>query len=697
MAWRSRWLVAAWLMVSACGTERVDSGVADGGGEPPKPSPDAGKPVAECPPANPFCKNQSDAGVRPPPVCANAPINLDSVGVNVMIGIDGSASMQPHWPRIKESVTRLRAAHPEAQFGVHVFWGLVSTWDQARQKANWCGGTEHKFLDVGPHTAEELTALMGETAPGPGFFGIWETSPVVDPLDYYISNATKLVDPARTNYLLLISDGNDNCFGSIYSNQQDKVLAYEKIAVELEKRNVRVIPIGFDAVSATSWNGSYFTTPPTTNLEVLGTLLEHGGSGLTEVPKVEDPNKFAEVLEQVGLRVRSCRFTIPQKTEAEDVNPFNLTFTINGTEIPRDRTNTNGWNFVRDDIHQVELYGDSCQAVRAGAQVNSAKTCADDTCGSAALEVETKPRSVLFLLDSSASRIECVNGTLDCIFTVGQPNRTELTYWETVQHAVGQSLVQPINDDIEFGLQFFPNKMQAAFSCTVDAEPELPPAVGAQIRIISNMLEKLPLGRSPVVSVLENVAANPGRLADPGVQGAVVMLTDGGDNCAGTDQADITARLGAAARSLLDRGVKTYVVRFGSPGAKNAELEAQLRAIVAHGGTATSDPADMTQTPYVDAKDSAALESALAALSDELATCEIDVGTLDDKTDKTKANLYLNGVVVPKQAHGKDDGWSWKDEAQTVMELHGPSCQEFKTGRKSSVIVEFGCTPVLVI
>jgi hypothetical protein len=695
------WVALVLMGLLACGADREGGAVADGGSSAPSER-DAGSklPTEEaCPTSNPYCKDpqKPDAGPAKPS-CGNLPIDLDTVGVNVMVALDGSASMAPHWDRIREAVARLRDAHTEAQFGIQVFWGEIQgSFEQARDKANWCGSTKQNFLDVGPHSAAQLGEMMGMAPPGPGFFGIWETSPVIDPLDYYVANATKLADPTRTNYLILVSDGNDNCFGSIYSNQQDKLLAYEKIAVELGKRNIRVLPIGFDAASAATWTGSYFTTPPTTNFEALGTLLKFGGTGLTEVPRVEDPSKFAEVLEQVGLRVRSCRFAIPPLTGDTKVNPFELSFAINGAEVPRDRTHTNGWNFVGDDIQQIELFGDACQAVRSGSQLVSQKTCAGNTCGSAAVEVRTKPRAVLYALDASASRIECADGTLDCLFTVGQPNRSSFTFWETVQNVLGQSLVKPINDDVESGLQLFPAKYQTALNCDVAPMPEIAPTPGAQIRIIGTMLEKLPLGFSPVVTALESVAAAPGRLAEPDVQGALVMLTDGGDNCAGGTQEETVARLGAAAKSLLDRGVKTYVVRFGAAGGKTPEQDAQLRAIVANGGTARSDPADLTMTPYIDAKDANDLNAALAELSDRLSTCEISIGALDEDADKEKANLYLNGQLVPRQTPGVDNGWSWKDAEQTAIELHGAECDEFKTARKTSVIIEFGCQPIFVM
>jgi hypothetical protein len=68
---------------------------------------------------------------------------------------------------------------------------------------------------------------------------------------------------------------------------------------------------------------------------------------------------------------------------------------------------------------QVELFGQACQAVRAAQPLEARKTCETDVCGTAAIKVETRPRAVLFLLDASASRIECADGTFDCLVPPG--------------------------------------------------------------------------------------------------------------------------------------------------------------------------------------------------------------------------------------------------------------------------------------
>jgi hypothetical protein len=314
---------------------------------------------------------------------------------------------------------------------------------------------------------------------------------------------------------------------------------------------------------------------------------------------------------------------------------------------------------------------------------------------------------VLLLLDESASRLECVDGTDSCF---GAPMTRTLNYAEEVLHAVGVSLTAPINDDVEFGLQFFPGKMADLFACDVTTAPEVPPTQGTEITIMKQMLQKLPFGRSPVVQVMESVAAAPGRLAEPGVLGAVVLLSDGGDNCAVPEmfdpnnmamveaaQADMVERLGAASASLLGMGIKTFAVRYGSEEGRTPQGEEQLRAIVEMGGTAVVDPTDPMMLPYVDAENEEELANALSAISDRLATCSFGISGVPATANKDNTNLYLNGDTIPFDKDVlKTDGWGWVDPERTTIELYGPSCESFKTNRRTSIVVEFGCPPEVV-
>jgi hypothetical protein len=721
-------LFALAALLAACSAKTPAQQVANRGAPPVAGTGMEAGPVMfeapECPPGNPFCTKMEPpmvldpAMTLPPPDtsmradCGELPTDITPAGVNIMVAIDGSASMGTHWANIQQAVMDLRLRNPDANFGLQIFWAdLVDNFDDFADQANFCGETQNRVLDVGPHAAADLVTFLGDGPPGPSaWMGLYEISPVIDPLNYFLTTDTALADPTRTNYLVFISDGNDNCFGSIYASKADKLLAYQKLAVEIGKRNINILPIGFDAASMPDSSGMWGMVPPNTNLEVLQTLLDYGGSGFKEVPKVDDPTKLAEVIKQVGQSILSCRFNIPATVDPNSgVNPFQLAFELNDVEVPRDRTGTNGWNFVNGNTGQVDLFGQACEAARSGIKLEARKTCNTDVCGTSVVKVETKPRAVLLLLDESASRLECLDGTDTCFGPPNSPDRTR-NYAEEVLHAIGISLTAPINDDVEFGLQFFPGKQAEVFACDVTGTPEVPPAQGTEITIMKQMLQKLPFGLSPVVGVLESVAATPGRLAEPGVLGAVVMLSDGGDNCALPEmfdpadqamvemaQAQMVTRLGAASKSLLDMGVRTFAVRYGSEEGRTAAGEEQLRAIVENGGTAAVDPNDPMMLPYVDAENEQELADALSAISDRLATCSFGISGVPATANKDNTNLYLNGDAVPFDKDlTKADGWGWVDPERTMIELFGPACVGFKTNRRTSIVVEFGCPPEVV-
>lgn len=605
--------------------------------------------------------------------------------------------MATHWTRIRDAVEQLGVTYPDAAIGMQIFWAeVVESMEEGVAKSNWCGDTHNNVLELGKRSNDALVKFLGDAPPGPAFIGgLFETSPVIEPLNYYLTHTSTLADPTRTNYLVFITDGNDNCFGALFADKASKLLAYQKLAIELGKLNIRILPIGFDAASMPASNGAFGTTPPNTDLEVLSMLLEYGGTGLTTVPKVDDPSKLGAVIEQVGKHVRSCRFQIPSALDpSAGVNTFQLDFSINDQLVARDRHNLDGWNFVAGDTTQVELFGLACEAIRTGQTVSARKSCAQQVCGSAAIKVETRPRAVMYLLDASATRIECVDGSLGCLSLPDSNSARPLSYWEVVEHAVSESLSAPINDDIHFGLQFLPSKMAASFTCDLAPSPEIEPAPGTAISMMSQMLEKLPLGLKPLLQVMENLAATPGKLADPEVLTSIVLLSDGGDLCSTETQETLVTRLEAAAKKLLDLGIKTYVVRYGSVANRTPLQDAQLEAIAVGGGTALTDP---SLPKYIDAKSQDDLTQALATISDQLAACSFGVSGLPVEADKTNANLYLNGEVIPFDAAGaKQAGWHWVDAEQTAIELYGDSCTAFKTNRHTNVVVEFGCASILL-
>jgi hypothetical protein len=662
--------------------DNVDAGQADAGDTTPV--------VPVCPPENEFCQpHVVEAGVV---TCGTEQIDLTPSGVNVMIAVDGSYAMRGHWTVVQDAIKKMLEANSDLNFGAHLFWANASDLPMVFNKLNFCGSTVDRVLDVKADQHQDVLSWLGPKPPGPG--GQWfSLRPVVDPLRYYLDHQTELSNPKTTNYLVFISNGSDNCFGTAFAAQQDKFIAYEKLAIELLKKNIRVLPIGFDGETAQrTWNGKLRT-----NFEALDRLSKFGGTGIEKALAADSSEELEQALNKVTEMVRGCRFKIPDALDpSKNLNPFQLTFLVNGKEVPRDRTHKGGWDFVAGNTSEVETYGDVCVAMKAGNPLEARKGCNSNTCGTAAAKIQAKGRAVEYLLDRSLSMAECEKPGLlgvigeECILDYGNT----LSWWGKATRSIAQSLTSTINDDVEFGLQYFPSPEGGG--CEISDKPDVEITQSSEITVIGSLLANLPLGSTPLVAGLEKVAASPGRLGDPGMTSAVIILSDGGNACDNISPADAVTRLGAAAKSLSDRGIKVYAVRFGPKDtAALADQDAQLRAIVTNGGTAVVDPADPSKPPYLDAPDQAQLDTILTGVSEQLSSCDFEVGSGDKNADKDKVNLYIDGQAIPFDSMSKlEDGWGWADDTRTVIRMYGPACKNFKNSRATSIVVEFGCATI---
>ncbi|MFT3928372.1 MAG: VWA domain-containing protein [Myxococcales bacterium] len=686
------------IAIDIDGDGKADGVDTDGDGIADQPLPDGpplpgSKPDDVCPPDNPFCGESDDAGA--PVGCGEEKFDLDPVGVNVMIAVDGSKSMNSYWYRVQEAIRDMILDNPKLNYGMHVFWGQPTD-DFSEAVAagfNFCGLNRNDVLEPMPGQQTKVLPFMGPQAPGQGNI-FYDFTPVIDPLNYYLEHTTLLENPKSTNYLVFISDGNDNCFGTAFASKADKLLAYEKLGIELVKKHIRVLPIGFDAASAQL---TALGKPRMTNFDAMDTLAKNGGTGLDKALAADKVEDLVTALTTVAQRVRPCRFSIPATLDpSQNLNPFELNFVLAGKLVDRDRNQADGWNFVNGNTSEVEFYGKSCEAIRFGKPLEARKGCSAEVCGTSATQVATKPRAVEWLLDRSLSMNDCSNtDTAGCIPT-SLGGGGGLTYWGVMAKSIGKTVVATVNDEVEFGLRMFPSAGAAPGSCDIFEKAEVDPGPSTELTIIRSVLSNLPLGFTPLVDALERVANSPGRLAEAQVLGAVIVVSDGGDSeSCGVAQADAVARAGAAASKLLALGVKTYVIRFGSVDAATAGDDEILDAIVDNGGTAIKDPNNPSAPRYYPAPDEAKLNMVLDGISQSLATCAFTLGELKDPyVDKTKVNLYLNGQVVP---FDQTQGWGWADPAQVEIQMYGQACTDFKNNRTTSLVVEFGCDPIVIL
>lgn len=688
-----------WLLLlalsAACSARNPGGGVtaAFDASTPVLPPADAGTllPPVTCTADNRFCGDAGPTVVDAGTLCGNAPIDLEPVGVNVMVAVDGSKAMSAHWETMQLALKKMIEENLSLNFGAHLFWADVSSLEMVLDKLNFCGTTQNRVLDVGPDQQTQVLPFLGAVPPGPGaeFFSF---RPVVEPLNYYLENASKLADPKRTNYLVFISNGDDNCFGTLFARTEDKLLTYEKLAIELVKRNIRVLPIGFDGATAQTTLTASGIGMLGTNFEALDRLAKFGGTGLDKALTADSSEGLSKAIATVSQAIRSCRFSVPDTLDpSKNLNPFALEFLINGVAVPRDRTHKDGWDFVGGNTSQAEIFGDGCKAIRSGRALGARTRCnTEDVCGTASTKLSTKPRAIQFLLDASASMLACSD--LDPFLCLPEPlGSSELLWWEVAVRSLATTVVATVNDDAEFGLQYLPARGTDIGSCDIAGQPEVPTRDGSEIALIGSALSTFPLGSTPLVAALESIAAQPGRIAEGGVSGALVIMSDGGNSCGEISYEESVRRLAEAAAKLRERGVTTHVIKLGN--ANILEEDAQLRAIADNGGAPQAGG-----VPYLEAPTPDQLNAVLAKLSDELASCQLELGAPPKDADTSKVNLFIDGEQIPFDAqNAKQNGWGWASDAHQTMLMYGEACTHFKKSRATNIVVEFGCVPQIVV
>jgi hypothetical protein len=639
----------------------------------------------DLPPTSACMGQYCDGNTKPPEQCGKTPFELSATKTNVMFLADGSNSMEMYWTGVRQAMADIINANPKLNFGVHMFYAEGNDLGGFLQALNACGEIKHPRFDLAKGQGQAIVDFMGGAPPGAGnqFF---DRSPVLAGLNWYLENDSPLNDPESANFLVVFSDFVDTCFGTLFSNPgsvntsagKEQLLAFEKLAVELRKRHIRIIPIGFDANAA---NNSMGGAGGDVNEEALAALTNYGGTTITEPLIAANAADVKKAIDAIGVAVQPCRFTVPAVEEGK-INAFKLSFLVNNKIVPRDRTKTEGWDFVEGKEEEVEFHGDACRALQSGmAKVEARTQCmGEEVCGVATTKVTTRPRALHVLLDGSGSMQGGIGGWAGAILN-GQ-----LTPWGEATAAIAQMVTNPINDGLEFGFQFFP--ISAEGGCGQIGAPEVPIGTGNEITIIDELLSNVPTGQTPLVGAMEYVASNPGRLVEPDVVGSLLVVSDGADSCA--DSGTRNQRLAAAANTLFTQGAKTYAVKFDS-GSSDAAQEDQLTNIAVNGGT----------DAFVDAPDGKALTEELGKLSDNLASCELRLGELPPDIDPEKVNVYLNGIAIGFDSKGeKMQGWGWTSDTASgdysKLELYGDACKLLQQSRLSEIALELGCTIVEV-
>ena len=271
-------------------------------------------------------------------------------------------------------------------------------------------------------------------------------------------------------------------------------------------------------------------------------------------------------------------------------------------------------------------------------------------CGAEDFPISPLPPNLMLVMDRSGSMGDVV------------PNSGGQSRWQVAQAAV-DSVLTAYDGKINFGLVLFSACTAGGCAPGTTIEP-----IGSATATISQDIANTQLcdsGDSETV-IGGTLAALVGdaSLQAPGRDNAVMLLTDGQDNCGGGGA--------EAAAALLAQAVpvKTYVVGFS--GDVNV---AELDAIAQAAGTA----------PYYQADDAAQLDAALQAIAGSVATCTYTLANPPDSQIYVFFNRDPAGL-----ANDPNNGWTY-DPATGTLTFHGAACDSLKAGTVTAIDVVFGC------
>jgi len=586
-------------------------------------------------------------------VCDEQDLALKLEGVKVMLLVDFSSSMNAaKWSAATEAIRQMVTdpANADTQFGLHLFPkpGMLPN----------CNASFTPAVMVGPDNGAKIVEWM-ETH-SPGFFSM---TPLVEAMRYYLGVVdTALHDPATANYIVVLSDGEDTCFGmdSIgdtvpYPFNTPNILAGITDDIK-DLSGIKTFAIGFGNVN-------------TTAKAQLNAIAKNGGTSFDRYIQAADGPALIEAFDEIAKSIRPCRYIL-ESPEAE-VNTSEINFYFDNDKVDRDRKHEDGWDWTKGDELEVEFFGQACERIKSGniANVNATFGCPTQIDGETCAEFDTFLKfpgvATMFLQDVSGSMM------------------TPYSKWKGASSAITNMLVDDRNNHVSFGFDAFP----AGNSCEIAASPEI--SIGGpetRLMIVEWMTSNMPslLGGTPLVSAMKRFINRPGGIERKDVSGVLIVISDGGDSCASSSLMSIPEQLSQVTEELVSRhNVRVFAIGYGG-GANTAQLDAIAQA----GGTGMNQ--------HQNANDQADLEKIFKQISSMVTSCIFSVPYAGADADYENVNFYFDGDVVPRDMGG-NNGWNWVNEVKKEsVEFFGQYCDMLKQGEVTDVVVEFGCDTVIL-
>jgi von Willebrand factor type A domain len=268
--------------------------------------------------------------------CEGVAFQAEPVTPNVLILLDRSQSMdEPIGAQTKWQIAGAAIAQILADFGARVRFGLSMYASVSNPGSNACNAGQID-VDVADGTGSAIQAAIAATEA--------ETNTPIGAALAALLGYSGLADPARPNYVLLLTDGEENCGGN-------GVAAVTSLRAQTPE--VKTFVVGFGGQI---------------DQDALNAMADAGGTaqaGALRYYQADNAQALGDAFESIIGTVLSCNYELSEVPA--DIDSLFVYFDQN--PVDRDTTRTDGWDHDAAS-NVITFYGPSCDALEAGSVTN---------------------------------------------------------------------------------------------------------------------------------------------------------------------------------------------------------------------------------------------------------------------------------------------------------------------------------------
>jgi hypothetical protein len=310
------------------------------------------------------------------------------------------------------------------------------------------------------------------------------------------------------------------------------------------------------------------------------------------------------------------------------------------------------------------------------------------TCGTSMVPVMPLPPDVLIIQDKSGSMNDDDNDS-SCKGGCGANSKwTQLT-------AALTTVVQNTQANVNWGIKYFSDNN----ACSASKAPAVGIAAMNGGPITTSIMGTQPGGNTPTRDAITTGAAYLATLTDTNPK-FLLLATDGLPNCptgcasmsnpstscTNTDNPNEDMAAEAAIMMAAMQGYQTFVIGIGNV----STAQNTLNQFAINGGQAQTGAA----TSYFAATDEATLEAALLKVVGSVLSCTIQLTGVPANLTNVAVSVDNASGTPTKVPEDGTDGWTYTDNTNTAIELHGSYCDNIKAGTYTNVQFVYACDGV---